>query len=93
MKRDKALEILGIPEGLDSRTIKHAFWNLAKRYHPDYNGGRGDNQKFREACEAREVLERNIQTAQSTPESHHPAFTVRDGDRILKAFLGAFGAT
>ncbi|MER3407121.1 MAG: heat-shock protein, partial [Patescibacteria group bacterium] len=47
-------QILGVPENADEETIKKAFRELAKKYHPDVPGG--DAEKFKEILEAYRVL-------------------------------------
>lgn len=47
-------EILGVPENADEETIKRAFRELAKKYHPDRPGG--DAEKFKKIIEAYRVL-------------------------------------
>lgn len=47
-------EILGVPENADEETIKKAFRELAKKYHPDKPGG--DAEKFKKIVEAYRVL-------------------------------------
>lgn len=46
-------EILGVPENADEETIKKAFRELAKKYHPDRGG---DAEKFKKIVEAYRVL-------------------------------------
>ena len=38
MSRD-LYDVLGVPGTASEAEIRHAFWVLAKRYHPDVNGG------------------------------------------------------
>eukprot|EP00957_Ditylum_brightwellii_P164723 12541679-Ditylum_brightwellii.AAC.1 len=55
-KRD-FYDVLGVPRGSDKGAIKKAYFQLAKKYHPDTN--QGDTKaadKFKEATEAYEVL-------------------------------------
>jgi molecular chaperone DnaJ len=55
-KRDY-YEILGVSKDASSEEIKRAYRTIAKKYHPDKN--RGDKEleaKFKEACEAYEIL-------------------------------------
>jgi len=46
-------QILGVPENADEETIKKAFRELAKKYHPDRGG---DAEKFKKIVEAYRVL-------------------------------------
>jgi curved DNA-binding protein CbpA len=46
-------QILGVPEDADEETIKKAFRELAKKYHPDRGG---DAEKFKKIVEAYRVL-------------------------------------
>ena len=55
-KRDY-YEVLGVDRGADEATIKKAYRQLAKKYHPDMNPGDKEAQKkFKEASEAYAVL-------------------------------------
>lgn len=55
-KRDY-YEVLGVPKTADAGTIKKAYYQLAKKYHPDANpGDKVAEEKFKEANEAYEVL-------------------------------------
>ncbi len=55
-KRDY-YEVLGIDKSADEATIKKAFRQLAKKYHPDTNPGDAEaEQKFKEVQEAYAVL-------------------------------------
>jgi len=47
--------ILGVSRGENFRGIQEAFWELAKRYHPD-RAGPGGTHKFLDIQEAYEVL-------------------------------------
>ncbi|HIT89978.1 MAG TPA: molecular chaperone DnaJ [Candidatus Merdenecus merdavium] len=56
IKRDY-YEVLGIDRGADDGTIKKAYRQLAKKYHPDTNPGNEEaEKKFKEASEAYAVL-------------------------------------
>ncbi len=55
-KRDY-YEVLGVDKGADEGSIKKAYRNLAKKYHPDMNPGNAEaEQKFKEVNEAYSVL-------------------------------------
>lgn len=55
-KRDY-YEVLGVDKNADEATIKKAYRQLAKKYHPDMNPGDADaEKKFKEASEAYAVL-------------------------------------
>ena len=55
-KRDY-YEILGVEKSADEDTIKKAYRGLAMKYHPDKNKDNKEaEEKFKEACEAYEVL-------------------------------------
>jgi len=49
-------EALGVPRDADARTIKDAFRQLARRYHPDISSEEDAEQRFREIAEAYGVL-------------------------------------
>ena len=52
-KRDY-YDILGVTKKSSAKDIKKAYYELAKKYHPDQN--KGDKTKFQEVSEAYEVL-------------------------------------
>ncbi len=55
-KRDY-YEVLGVDRNADDTTIKKAYRQLAKKYHPDMNPGDAEaEKKFKEASEAYAVL-------------------------------------
>lgn len=55
-KRDY-YEVLGVDRNADETTIKKAYRQLAKKYHPDMNPGDAEaEKKFKEASEAYAVL-------------------------------------
>ena len=59
-KRDY-YEVLGVDRNADAATIKKAYRQLAKKYHPDMNpGDKEAEQKFKEAAEAYSVLTERI---------------------------------
>ncbi|MGG4144642.1 J domain-containing protein [Paenibacillus algorifonticola] len=50
-------DVLGVPKEADAAAIKQAYRKLAKRYHPDTNGGSLDaERKFKEIQKAYETL-------------------------------------
>jgi DnaJ family protein A protein 3 len=50
-------EVLGVPRDASAKDIKKAYYQLAKKYHPDTNKGDKDAQrKFQEVSEAYECL-------------------------------------
>ena len=55
-KRDY-YEVLGVEKNADDATIKKAYRQLAKKYHPDMNPGDAEaEKKFKEASEAYAIL-------------------------------------
>ena len=54
--------ILGVPLDADGETIRHAFRELARRYHPDAGAG-SSVEKFRQIFEAYETLRDPLQRA------------------------------
>ena len=55
-KRDY-YEVLGVERGADDGSIKKAYRQLAKKYHPDMNPGDAEaEKKFKEASEAYAIL-------------------------------------
>ena len=56
-RRKDYYEILGIPRNSSPKEIKKAYYELAKKYHPDSNKGNTETtKKFQEVSEAYEVL-------------------------------------
>ena len=49
-------EMLGVPRDADAKTIKNAFRQLARRYHPDTSTEPDAEQRFKEIAEAYGVL-------------------------------------
>lgn len=55
-KRDY-YEVLGVDKNADERTLKRAYRDLAKKYHPDANPGNEEaEKKFKELSEAYAIL-------------------------------------
>lgn len=78
-KRDY-YEILGVEKGATAEEIKRAYRKQAVKYHPDKEGG--DEEKFKEAAEAYEVLK---------DEQKRAAYD-RFGHAGAQGFNGAGGA-
>ena len=57
VKRDY-YEVLGVPRDADDATIKRAFQDLARDWHPDIDDGPDAEARFRELAEAYSVLSR-----------------------------------
>ncbi|ODM93605.1 hypothetical protein Ocin01_13083 [Orchesella cincta] len=56
-QRKDYYDILGVPKNASSKDVKKAYYQLAKKYHPDTNKGVPDAQKkFQDVSEAYEVL-------------------------------------
>jgi len=49
-------KILGVDRGADKKTIKSAYRQLARKFHPDVNKEAGAEDKFKEISNAYEVL-------------------------------------
>lgn len=59
-KRDY-YEVLGIKKDANSKDIKKAYYDLAKKYHPDRNpNDKTVQKKFQEISEAYEVSENEL---------------------------------
>lgn len=53
----KARKILGVPDDAGTEKIRQAYRELAKKYHPDHNGGdQSLADKFKLISEAYEIL-------------------------------------
>lgn len=76
MPRD-LYEVLGVPRTASEAEIRHAFWELAKRYHPDVNPGSSDAaRRFVEVGNAAETL-LDTRLRARYDETHAPAATAR----------------
>ena len=61
-------EVLGIPQGASDDEIKAAYRRLAKKYHPDLNGGSAEAEaKMKEVNEAYNILIKHKGNYQSGP--------------------------
>ncbi|XP_020906435.1 dnaJ homolog subfamily A member 3, mitochondrial isoform X1 [Exaiptasia diaphana] len=56
LKRKDYYKILGVSPNSDAKEIKKAYFELAKRYHPDTNKDKSGAEKFQEINEAYEIL-------------------------------------
>ena len=72
-KRDY-YEVLGVSRDADDATLKKAYRQLAKKYHPDMNPGDAEaERKFKEASEAYAVLS-DPDKRRQYDQSGHAAF-------------------
>ncbi|XP_065058168.1 dnaJ homolog subfamily A member 3, mitochondrial-like isoform X1 [Rhopilema esculentum] len=49
-------DVLGVPKNATQKDIKAAYYELAKKYHPDTNKGKEAESKFQEIQQAYEIL-------------------------------------
>jgi curved DNA-binding protein CbpA len=71
-------QILGVPENADEETIKKAFRELAKKYHPDRGG---DVEKFKKIVEAYRVLsDKKLRAEYDQKRKWQTTFTFDFGD-------------
>jgi curved DNA-binding protein CbpA len=82
-------QILGVPENADEETIKKAFRELAKKYHPDRGG---DAEKFKKIVEAYRVLsDKKLRAEYDQKRKWQTTFTFDIGDindYFSKQFFG-----
>lgn len=82
-------QILGVPENADDETIKKAFRELAKKYHPDRGG---DAEKFKKIVEAYRVLsDKNLRREYDQKRKFQTTFTFGFDDLeeyLRKSFFG-----
>jgi len=56
LRRKDYYDVLGIPRNSTAKEVKKAYYQLAKKYHPDTNKTDSDSsKKFQEISEAYEV--------------------------------------
>jgi curved DNA-binding protein len=55
-RRRDLYDVLGVARGADAETIRKAYRQLARQFHPDLNSGRGAEDRFKEISEANAVL-------------------------------------
>jgi len=66
-------EVLGIPQTATDDEIKAAYRKLAKKYHPDLNGGSAEAEaKMKEVNEAYNILIKHKGTAGSQQSGYNP---------------------
>ncbi len=90
-KRDY-YKVLGVEKNADEKQIKRAYRKLAKKYHPDMNGGDASPEseaKFKEATEAYEVLS-DSKKRSTYDQFGHAAFE-NGGAGGYGGFQGGFG--
>ena len=86
-KRDY-YEVLGVDRGADEATIKKAYRQLAKKYHPDMNpGDKEAEKKFKEASEAYAVLS-DAEKRRQYDQFGHAAFEQGGGGDIFGDLFG-----
>ena len=89
-KRDY-YEVLGVDRGADDATLKKAYRQLAKKYHPDMNpGDKEAEKKFKEATEAYSVLS-DPQKRRQYDQFGHAAFEQGGGGAGGFDGFGGFG--
>ncbi|MFA5048444.1 MAG: J domain-containing protein [Patescibacteria group bacterium] len=65
-------EILGITDGASKEEIKKAYKDLAKKWHPDVNGGdKAAEEKFKEISAAYELLKKGNWSYQPSTQGFH----------------------
>ncbi len=66
-------EVLGVPQGASDDEIKAAYRKLAKKYHPDLNGGSAEAEaKMKEVNEAYNLLIKHKGSAGSQQSGYNP---------------------
>lgn len=87
-KRDY-YEVLGVDKNADDDTLKKAYRNLAKKYHPDMHPGDKEcEEKFKEASEAYGVLS-DPEKRRQYDQFGHAAFDGSAGGSGFSGFSGA----
>ncbi|MFZ5652035.1 MAG: J domain-containing protein [Bacillota bacterium] len=91
----KAKRILGVPDDANKDQIRHAFRQLAKKYHPDINGDdKGAIEKFKSVSEAYEILtsekNRGLYSLVNN-DTFTSSDTKFDGDKYWKWWKERFG--
>ena len=82
-------QILGVPEDANDETIKKAFRELAKKYHPDRGG---NPEKFKKIVEAYRILsDKKLRAEYDRKRKWQSTFTFEFGDLneyLRKHFFG-----
>ena len=88
-------EILGLDKSADADTIKRAYRQLAKKYHPDLNPGDAEAEKnFKEVNEAYSILSDAEKKAKYDQFGHagvDPNFGAGGGGNPFGGGFGDFG--
>ena len=85
-KRDY-YEVLGVSKDADEATLKKAYRQVAKKYHPDMNPGDAEaEKKFKEASEAYAVLS-DPEKRRQYDQFGHAAFDGSAGAEAVPAAL------
>ena len=91
MAKQDYYELLGVSRGASAEDLKKAYRKLAMQFHPDRNpGDKKSEQRFKDACEAYEVL-KDEQKRAAYDRFGHAAFEGPGGTRG-PAGDGNFGA-
>ena len=77
MTREAALRTLGLSQGADETTVRAAYRQLAKAYHPDVNATADAGELFKEITAAQEILLGEGADAAARDESVGPAIRAR----------------
>eukprot|EP00794_Sanderia_malayensis_P006778 gene6778-7541_t len=100
-------DVLGVPKTANQKEIKKAYYELAKKYHPDTNKDSKAEAKFQEVQQAYEILSDDQKRAAydqfgtadpgaGGPYTQDPfggqnPFGNMNADDIFKSFFGQFG--
>ncbi|KAL3213214.1 hypothetical protein MRX96_035559 [Rhipicephalus microplus] len=83
-------DVLGVPRNASQKDIKKAYYQLAKKYHPDTNKGDPEAQKkFQEVSEAYEVLSDEGKRQHGVPRDSTQPLTQRNSSARYLVILAA----